>query len=190
MSNVVVVSSPGEDFPGGGQGGGVDAAEREDAELAEVGVVARDEGGGLVPEAEAAPVALAPHPGAAVDDDRGVEEPAGDPHLHGPRRRPRGGGVREASGRGGEHRRGVGEGEVRDGGRVEAALLLAAAELARRAAAPGQDGHRGGAARVEGWRRARGRRGGEAAPEGEEEAAEHCRRRRRRPVGSAAWHED
>lgn len=75
------------------------AAEREDAELAEVGVVARDEGRGLVPEAEAAPVTLGPHPGAAVDDDRGVEQLAGDPHLHAPRR-PRGG-VREGGDVGG-----------------------------------------------------------------------------------------
>jgi len=61
----------------------VDAAEREDAEVAaEVGVGAGHEGGGLVAEPEASSVALAPHPGSAVDEERGVEEPAGDPHLH------------------------------------------------------------------------------------------------------------
>jgi len=78
----VAVSSPGEDVTGGGQRGGVDAAEREEAEIAEVGVRAGHEGGRLVTEAEAASVALAPHPGASLDEERGVEEPTGDPNLH------------------------------------------------------------------------------------------------------------
>ena len=78
----MAVSSPGEDVTGGGQRGGVDAAEREEAEIAEVGVRAGHEGGRLVTDAEAASVALAPHPGASFDEERGVEEPAGDPNLH------------------------------------------------------------------------------------------------------------
>jgi len=78
----------------------MDAAKREEAEVPEVGVVAGNEGGRLVTEAEAAAVALAPHPGASFDEERGVEEPAGDPHLQA-RRLPLG---REASGGGRESR--------------------------------------------------------------------------------------
>lgn len=78
----MAVSSPGEDVTGRGQRGGVDAAEREEAKIAEVGVRAGHEGRRLVTEAETASVALAPHPGASFDEERGVEEPAGDPNLH------------------------------------------------------------------------------------------------------------
>lgn len=78
----MAVSSPGEDVTGGGQRGGVDAAEREEAQIAEVRIGAGDESRRLVTEAEAASVALAPHPGASFDEERGVEEPAGDPNLH------------------------------------------------------------------------------------------------------------
>lgn len=60
----------------------MDAAEREEAQIAEVRIGAGDEGRRLVTEAEAASVALAPHPGASFDEERGVEEPAGDPNLH------------------------------------------------------------------------------------------------------------
>lgn len=78
----MAVSSPGEDVTGSGQRGGVDAAKRKEAEIAEIGVRVGHEGGRLVTEAEAASVALAPHPGASFDEERGVEEPTRDPNLH------------------------------------------------------------------------------------------------------------
>ena len=65
-----------------------------------------------------------------------------------------------------------------DGGWVEAALLLAAAELSGSATAPREEGEWDGSVRVEGRGGVGCGRGGEVAAVGEE-AAEHCRRRQR-----------
>jgi hypothetical protein len=63
----VAVSSPGEDVTGGGQRSRVDATEREEAEIAEVGIRAEVEGGRLITQADTASIALAPHRGASFD---------------------------------------------------------------------------------------------------------------------------
>lgn len=65
-----------------------------------------------------------------------------------------------------------------DGGWVEAALLLATAELSGSATAPREDREWDGSVRVEGRGGVGGGRGGDVATVGEE-AAEHCRRRQR-----------
>jgi hypothetical protein len=70
---------------------------------------------------------------------------------------------------------------VGDGGWVEAALLLAAAELSGSATAPREEGEWDGSVRVEGRGGVGCGRGGEVAAVGEE-AAEHCRRRNWRPA--------
>jgi hypothetical protein len=68
---------------------------------------------------------------------------------------------------------------VGNGGGVQAALLLPAAELAGRAAAPREEGEGVGSARVESRGGVRGCRSGKVATAEGEETAEHCRRRRR-----------
>jgi hypothetical protein len=45
----------------------VDATEREEAEIAEVGIRAEVEGGRLITQADTASIALAPHRGASFD---------------------------------------------------------------------------------------------------------------------------
>lgn len=131
----------------------------------DVRVKSRNEHRVLVPEAEPPSITFTPHPEAPSDHQRGVEQAAGDPHLHG------GGGVGigEAAGDGGEGEFGDGESGDRVG--VEADLLDAAAELAGAASAPreelqisgGGDGGGGGFGFVQDWDLA-GRRG-EAAEE-------------------------
>jgi hypothetical protein len=174
ISNTAVFS-PGEDVTGGCQRGGVDATEREEADVTKVRVGAGYKGGWLVTEAEATAVTLAPHPGAAVDEQRGMEKPAGDPYLQA--------GCLLCCGKatrcGSKARFWFWKQKVGDGGGIQAALLLPAAELAGRAAAPREEGERIGSAWVEGRGGVRGGRSGKATAGEGEEAAEHCRRRRR-----------
>lgn len=89
----------------------------------------------LVAEAKPASVSLTPNPKSAIDQQRRVEEAAGDADLN----HLGGGGMGvEAAGDGGEAEIGREE-EGGESGGVETDLFDAAAQLARAASAPGEE---------------------------------------------------